>query len=101
MELSIQLLQAGHDTKAFSSGVDALDSWLKQVAGQHARKGVSRTYVAVDPSTPKTIFGYYSLTVAQTEAEALPADIGKKLPHTVPAVLIRRLAVAQTMHGNA
>jgi len=100
MELSIQLRQPAHDTNAFSSGVDALDSWIRQVAGQHARKGISRTYVAVERAAPKAISGYCSLTVAQTDAAALPPAIGRKLPHTVPAVLIGRLAVARTTQGK-
>lgn len=100
MELRIEALARAHDISSFSSGVEALDAWLKQVATQHSRKGISRSYAAVDASTPNTVVGYYSLTVTEIDREALPPDLAKKLPRKLPAVLIGRLALSLGARGK-
>ena len=98
-QIQFQALQANHDTEGFTCGVDALDRWLKRIARQHISKGVSRTFVAIDPANPTKpvqIIGYYSLTVAEIDTDKLPKDIARKLPRRVPLVLIGRLATALT-----
>ena len=106
MQIQFQALQANHDTEGFTCGVDALDQWLKRIASQHISKGVSRTFVAIDPAksttptTPAQIIGYYSLTVAEIDTDKLPKDIAKKLPRRVPLVLIGRLATALAARGQ-
>lgn len=93
-QIQFQALQDNHDTEGFTCGVDALDQWLKRIARQHISKGVSRTFVAIDPTHRAQILGYYSLTVAEIETDKLPKDVARKLPRRVPLVLIGRLATA-------
>lgn len=99
-QIQFQALQDQHDTEGFACGVDALDQWLKRIARQHISKGVSRTFVAVDPASPERILGYYSLTVAEIDTDKLPKDVAKKLPRRVPLVLIGRLANSLTTRGQ-
>lgn len=102
-QIQFQALQDNHDTEGFTCGVDALDQWLKSIARQHISKGVSRTFVAVDPgktATPAPILGYYSLTVAEIDTDKLPKDVAKKLPRRVPLVLIGRLATSLAARGQ-
>lgn len=100
MEISIRALRSAHNLSAFSSGVAALDAWIRQTARQHIRKGISRTYVAVEAGNPGSVPGYYSLTAGEAHANTLPSDLARKLPNRLPVVLIGRLAVASTMHGK-
>ncbi len=100
MQIQFQALQDKHDTEGFTCGVDALDQWLKRIARQHISKGVSRTFVAVDPASPEKILGYYSLTVAEIDTDKLPKDVAKKLPRRVPLVLLGRLATTITARGQ-
>ena len=103
MQIQFQALQANHDTEGFTCGVDALDQWLRRIARQHISKGVSRTFVAIDPADPTTpaqIIGYYSLTVAEIDTDKLPKDIARKLPRRVPLVLIGLLATALAARGQ-
>ncbi|MEX0958498.1 MAG: GNAT family N-acetyltransferase [Burkholderiales bacterium] len=100
MSINIEPLQSDHDTGSFSCGVQALEHWLRQTAGQHARKGISRTYVAVDPNRRETILGYYSLTVGEAHSPDLPPALARKLPKKIPIVPIGRLAVALDMQGK-
>ena len=99
-QIQFRALQDNHDTEGFTCGVDALDQWLKRIARQHINKGVSRTFVAVDPATPTRILGYYSLTVAEIDTDKLPKDVAKKLPRCVPLVLIGRLATSVAARGQ-
>lgn len=95
-----QALQDSHDTAGFLCGVVALDQWLRSVAHQHVRKGISRTFCAVDADEPTQILGYYSLTVAELDTDKLPKEVARKLPRRAPLVLIGRLATALAMRGQ-
>ncbi len=99
-QIQFQALQGNHDIEGFTCGVDALDQWLKRIARQHISKGVSRTFVAIDPVNLAQIIGYYSLTVAEIDTDKLPKDIARKLPRRVPLVLIGRLATALAARGQ-
>ena len=99
-QIQLQPLQDNHDTEAFTCGVDALDRWLKSIARQHVNKGVSRTFVAIDPANPAQIVGYYSLTVAEIDTDKLPKDVARKLPRRATLVLIGRLATSSAARGQ-
>jgi GNAT superfamily N-acetyltransferase len=100
MAISIQPLREAHDTRAFDCGVEALNEWLRNTARQHSRKGISRTFVAIDATVPNHILGFYSLTVGEIEATALPERLRKKLPRRVPLVLLGRLATSSANRGQ-
>jgi predicted GNAT family N-acyltransferase len=100
MAISIQPLRDAHDTRAFDCGVEVLNDWLRNTARQHSRKGISRTFVAVDDTIPNHICGFYSLTVSEVEASVLPERLRKKLPRKVPMVLLGRLATSSENRGQ-
>jgi GNAT superfamily N-acetyltransferase len=100
MNVSIEALEDAHDADRFTCGVEALDDWLKQIARQHVRKGISRTFVAVDPNEPEVLLGFYSLTVGEAHRGDLPEQLAKKLPQKIPIVLIGRLATALSTRGQ-
>ena len=92
-EHRIEPLADRHERGAFSCGSPPLDLFLRTQAGQYARKGVGRTYVAVEPDSPR-VLGYYTLAASSIPFEHLPRDVSKRLPrHPVPTVLLGRLAV--------
>lgn len=97
----LELLDATHDRKAFESGLDTIDLYLKETARGHTDKGVSLTRVLVNPDAtpPKPILGYFTLTPCMVEAAGWP-DVPKGLPRNpVGAVLLGRLGVAKSMQG--
>lgn len=98
--MKILPLQSHHATERFSCGSEALDSWFRRIAKQHLSKGISRTYVAESPEDPRTVLGFYSLTVSEAQTEDLPARIAKALPQTIPVVLLGRLAVDAKAQGQ-
>lgn len=89
-------LSRGHDREGFDCGVPALNQFLRQSARQAQDKGLSRTFVAVGEGTedPKEIFGFFTLSATEAETATLPAELAKKFPPKIPAVILARLAVA-------
>jgi GNAT superfamily N-acetyltransferase len=98
--LSIQPLTGRHERSAFESGSAQLDAWLRQIAQQHQKRGISKTFVAVADDAPSRILGYYALTACEILTEELPEDLAKKLPRQVPGVRLGRLAVDRSVQGQ-
>lgn len=95
----IELLTDGHDRSTFSCGIPSLDVFLRTQARQHAKRGISRTFVAVRGES-KTVLAYVTIVASSVAFAELPPAVAKKLPrHPVPAILIARLAVDQAAQG--
>ncbi len=84
---------------AFDCGEPVLNHYLQQLAGQHSRKNVSRTFLA---TANNTVAGFYSLSMAEAQAEELPTSTRKKLPpqYPVPVARLSRLAVDKGFQGQ-
>jgi GNAT superfamily N-acetyltransferase len=95
----IELLAKSHDREGFDCGSEALNSFLKQTACQHAERGISRTFVLVeeDASEPKRILGFFSLNLCQIKSDRLSPDEARRLPRDVSGVRLGRLAVAKEL----
>lgn len=102
MALEIILLDGRlHDRAGFVSGVPALDTYLREQAGQHQRDGIATTHVLVDDHEPACILGYCSLAAAQLHLHQLRSADRKHLPaYPVPAVRMGRLAVSAGVTGR-
>jgi len=90
-----------HDRGSFCCGVEVLDTYLRQQAGQHQREGIATTHVLVDDITPGSILGYVSLAAAQLHLQDLQPPDRKRLPaYPVPATRVGRLAVSSQHRGE-
>jgi len=96
----IELL-AAHDRAGFTSGVEALDRYLRTQASQDMRRRVSNCFVAV-PDGAATIAGFYTLAAASIPIHDLPDDQTRRLPRypVLPAARIGRLAVDDGFRGR-
>jgi predicted GNAT family N-acyltransferase len=96
----IEPLSEHHDKTGFSSGVDALDSYLLRQAGQDTRKYAAVTFIATPDGT--TIAGYYTLSQYAVHLDVVPPFLAKGLPRypMVPATLLGRLAVSSSFRGQ-
>lgn len=83
-----------HDRAAFSCGVEPLDHYFKQQAGQESHCHIANCFVAVSQTT-NAIGGYYTLSATAVIFYSLPDTFKKNLPRypEVPAALLGRLAV--------
>jgi GNAT superfamily N-acetyltransferase len=99
---ALELLDATHDRKGFSCGLESIDRYLNETARGHTEKGVALTRVLVpaDASPPKAILGFFTLAPCMVEAHGWPA-VPKGLPRNpVGAVLLARMGVAAAFHGQ-
>ena len=99
--LRIEMLGSGHERSTFACGVESLDRYLRQQASQDMRRVTARVFVAISTDHPDRILGYYTLSAAAIVSADLPPDMAKRLPkYPVPAALIGRLAVDQSIAGR-
>jgi len=95
----LERLDKIHHRKAFASGQDQVDNWLKTNALQHQEKHLSATRVLLNESG--VIVGYYTLATGQIDFGDLPTEVAKKLPRRMlPAAILAWLGVAENCHGQ-
>ncbi len=89
-----------HRRAAFLCGVDELDRYLREQAGQAVRRKLAAVFVLNDVEA-QAIVGYYTLSALQIEPVGLPEHLAKKWPrHPIPATLLGRLAVDRRYQGQ-
>lgn len=99
-EWTFEKLARTHDRASFSSGVEPLDSFLKNNARQNAEAGVSATIVAVRAGAT-AISGFFTLRMGEVAFDLVPAAERKKLPrYPLPVVHLARLAVDVRERGK-
>jgi len=94
-------LGKAHDRARFDCGSESLDRYLQMQARQDAEKRVAAPFVLVEPPSNR-VLGYYTLSASLITADALPAELAKKLPRypQLPVTLLGRLAVDQGRRGK-
>ena len=97
----IEPLGPSHDRTEFTCGVDALDRYFREQAGQDVRRRATACFVAREIATNR-IAGFYTLAAAGVLLAHMPARLAKRLPRypTVPVARLGRLAVASAWHGR-
>ena len=96
----IERLAKRHDRSDFDCGEDSLNSFLRRQAWQHARKDISRTYVAL-PDDSQAVAGYYTLSSGSVCLETLPDAAVRRLPqYPIPTAHLGRLAVDLRFQGQ-
>ncbi len=94
-------IAARHDVSRFSNGLHfSLDQWLRERA--HPSEGLSaRSYVVCPAVEPDRVVGYFSISTAMEQRNALPsAKLRRGMPEQVPLLLIGRLAVDAEWRGR-
>jgi GNAT superfamily N-acetyltransferase len=97
----IEPLGTSHDRADFTCGVDALDRYFREQAGQDVRRRVTACFVAHDIAANR-IAGFYTLAAGGVLLAQMPARLAKRLPRypSVPVARLGRLAVALSYHGR-
>ena len=97
----IEALGRQHERKAFACGVESLDRYLREQAGQDARQRVAAPFVLC-LGQGNVVLGYYTLSALSIDVGAWPEDVARKLPRypVVPATLLGRLAVDRHLRGK-
>ncbi len=86
-----------HQLGTFSSGVHALDDWLRRRARANQVSGASRSFVVC---ADDIVVGYYALASGAINAAATPSRFRRNMPEPIPVAVLGRFAVDQTWHGQ-
>jgi GNAT superfamily N-acetyltransferase len=97
----VEPLGPSHDRTEFTCGVDPLDRYFREAAGQDVRRRATACFVAREVATNR-IAGFYTLAAAGILLAQMPVRLAKRLPRypVVPAARLGRLAVALAYHGR-
>mgnify|MGYP000856808223 CR=1 FL=1 len=100
MNWLVEPLSATHDRSQFRCGHSVLDEYLRKLAGQHSRKDMGRTFVAVFSGQSRVI-GFYTLAASAVEFAHAPEALQRKLPrYPIPVALLGKLAVDNSVRGQ-
>jgi len=90
-------LTPDHELFSFSSGVAALDNWLRRRALANQYSGASRTFVAEDAAGQ--VIGFYSLAAGAVTHALGTGAVRRNMPNPIPVIVLARLAVSVQFHG--
>jgi GNAT superfamily N-acetyltransferase len=90
-----------HDLSRFSNGIHpSLDEWPRERA-RSSEALSARTYVVCTADEPERVVGYFSISAAVEQRNALPsAKLRRGMPEQVPLLLIGRLAIDAAWRGR-
>ena len=91
------LLHAQHQTDQFSCGVASLDAWLKRRALKNQIQGASRTYVACQADR---VVAYYAIASGAVTCNDATGRLRRNMPDPIPVVVLGRLGVDSSLHGQ-
>jgi GNAT superfamily N-acetyltransferase len=87
-----------HNRKGFRCGSPELDLYLERYARRNHESGGAKTFVAVLPSEPTRILGYYSISPGVIAFARVPAELTRRLGrYDVPVFRLGRLAVSTSI----
>ncbi|KYC29396.1 GCN5-related N-acetyltransferase [Sterolibacterium denitrificans] len=90
-------LTAHHETNTFTCGVESLDHWLRQRALKNQISGASRTFVVCED---QRVLAYYALASSAVAAKLATGRLRRNMPDPIPIVVLGRLAIDQSLHGQ-
>ena len=85
-------LTPDHNLSSFSSGVQALDDWLRRRALANQYSGASGTFVAEDAAGQ--VIGFYSLAAGAVAHALGTGAVRRNVPNPIPVIVLARLAVS-------
>lgn len=95
----IERLLPTHDRESFTCGVEALNRYIRQQAGQDAKRNTAAVSILTPDS--RTVAGFYTLSALSVPFTDVPLTLQKKLPRTpIPVTLLGRMAVAEGLRGQ-
>ena len=91
------LLHEQHQTEQFFCGVESLDVWLKRRAFKNQIQGASRTYVACQGNR---VVAYYAIASGAVTCNEATGRLRRNMPDPISVVVLGRLGVDSSLHGQ-
>ncbi|GAA1464488.1 GNAT family N-acetyltransferase [Nocardiopsis exhalans] len=92
-------LSREHELESFSCGKEELDTWLRTSALHARANNTAATFVWCEEGS-REVAAYYSFTSTTLAREELPKNLARGSMHTIPAVLLARLALDTRYQGQ-
>jgi predicted N-acetyltransferase YhbS len=93
-------LGSNHVLSGFDCGVGSLNVWLERHARSASGVGSAKTYVITDEEQGRVV-GYHALTLVSVEHVEATSRAKKGMPkYPIPAMLLARLAVDESVKGK-
>ena len=90
-------LTVDHDVSSFDCGEAELNEWLRRRALKNEEEGASRSYVVC---AGRRVVGFYCLANGAVARAEATGRVRRNMPEPVPVMVIGRLAVDQSYHGQ-
>jgi GNAT superfamily N-acetyltransferase len=87
-----------HAVGEFDCGEPSLDAWLAEQAAPANARRTARTWVWADGDG--VVLGYYALAAHKVARDEVPGKVGRGGPVEIPAVLLARLALSESLRGQ-
>ena len=96
-----EAIRRHHDRRNFDCGAPALNEYLNRYARQNHESGGAKTFVAVSPTAPARVLGYYSISPGSIEFDRVPERLVRNLGrYDVPVFRLGRLAIDRSVQGQ-
>lgn len=95
-------LTKNHDRLSFDCGDEILNQYLREIAGQDAKRHAAVVFVLITRDEPLRIRGFYTLSAGSVNLIDLPDQLRRHLPRypEVPVTLLGHLAVDLAFQGQ-
>jgi len=100
--IRVEALARRHDRAGFECPTGGLEDYLRDRASQDVKRRAAAVFVAIYPSAPETILGYYALSSFSLKLTDIPAQQQRGLARypDVGVTLLGRLAVGVAHRGQ-
>ncbi|MBW4241042.1 GNAT family N-acetyltransferase [Enterobacter roggenkampii] len=92
-------LSSDHQVAEFISGEVVLDDWLRQKGLKNQGLEAARAFVVCKAET-KHVVGFYSLATGSVNHVEATRNLRRNMPDSIPVIILARLAVDITFHGQ-
>lgn len=92
-------LNTEHQLAEFCCGEVVLDQWLKQRSLRNHAQGAARTFVVCREGS-RQVAGFYSLATGSVSHAEATGNLRRNMPDPIPVVILARLAVDASFHGQ-
>lgn len=88
-----EAIARSHDRQGFDCGDAAMNEFLRRYARQSHEQNASKTFCAIDATTPNRVLGFYTITPTAVAHEEVPGTMTRGLAqHEVAGFKLARIA---------
>ncbi|PSS60587.1 GNAT family N-acetyltransferase [Ensifer sp. NM-2] len=96
-----EAIAKSHDRQSFDSGDPAMNDFFRRYARQSHEQNASKTFCAIDVSTPNRVLGFYTVAPSSVAHAGVPALMTKGLAqHEVSGFKLARIATDVSVAGH-